>query len=310
MILTLTLNPCMDVEVEVRRLVRDDVNRVVSRSREAGGKGINVSRVVHALGGRTLAIAPIGGHVGMDFLNRFSQTRIRAKLVSIAGETRMNINIHESGGRVHTRLNAPGPRLTTRELQQVMDAVERNLPRAALLVISGSLPPGLPAATYAEIIRMANRRGVRVILDTDGEPLRRGLQAKPFLVKPNVHEARRLLGGRLETTRAVARAAQRLVQMGAEAAIISRGAQGAVLATAEGCWVSRSPGVARRNNVGPGDALAGAIAVALSRGHDLPEALRWGVATGAAHVACPPTPNGCCARQMRRLLPRVTVRKL
>ena len=107
----------------------------------------------------------------------------------------MNINIHEAGGRVHTRLNAAGPRLTARELQQVMDAVERNLPRAALLVISGSLPPGMPADTYADIIRMANRRGVRVILDTDGEPLRQGLRAKPFMVKPNVHEARRARRG-------------------------------------------------------------------------------------------------------------------
>ena len=310
MILTLTLNPCIDVEVEVRRLMRDDVNRIISKNREAGGKGINVSRAVHSLGGKTLAIAPIGGHMGMDFLNRFSQTRIRAKLVPIASETRVNINIHETGGRVHTRLNAAGPRLTARELQQVMDAVERNLPRAALLVISGSLPSGMPADTYADIIRMANRRGVRVIFDTDGEPLRQGLRAKPFMVKPNIHEARRLLGGRLETTQAVARAARRLVQMGAEAAVISRGAQGAVLATADGCWAARSPGVPRRNNVGPGDCFAGAFAVALSRGHDLPEALRWGVAAGAAHVACPPTANGCGARQMRRLLPKVTVRKL
>ncbi|MFZ2644056.1 MAG: PfkB family carbohydrate kinase, partial [Verrucomicrobiia bacterium] len=195
-------------------------------------------------------------------------------------------------------------------LQQVMDAVERNLPRAALLVISGSLPPGLPADTYAEIIRMANRRGVRVILDTDGEPLRLGLRAKPFMVKPNIHEARRLLGGRLQTTQAVARAARRLVQMGAEVAVISRGAQGAVLATADGCWSGRSPGVPQRNNVGPGDALTGAFALALSRGRDLPEALRWGVAAGAAHVACPPTANGCGVRQMRRLLPKVKVRKL
>ncbi|MBI5819922.1 MAG: 1-phosphofructokinase [Verrucomicrobia bacterium] len=310
MILTLTLNPCIDVEVEVRRLMRDDVNRILSKDREAGGKGINVSRVVQSLGGKTLAIAPIGGHMGMDFLNRFSKTRIRAKLVPITGETRVNINIHETGGRVHTRLNASGPRLTARELQQVMDAVERNLPRAALLVISGSLPPGLPADTYAEIIRMANRRGVRVILDTDGEPLRLGLRAKPFMVKPNIHEARRLLGGRLQTTQAVARAARRLVQMGAEVAVISRGAQGAVLATADGCWSGRSPGVPQRNNVGPGDALTGAFALALSRGRDLPEALRWGVAAGAAHVACPPTANGCGVRQMRRLLPKVKVRKL
>jgi len=191
-----------------------------------------------------------------------------------------------------------------------MDAVERNLPRAALLVISGNLPPGLPADTYADIIRMANRRGVRAILDTDGEPLRLGLRAKPFLVKPNIHEARRLLGGRLETTQAVARAAQRFVQMGAEAAVISRGAQGAVLATAGSCWTSRSPVVPRRNNVGPGDALAAAVAVALERGHDFPEALRWGVAAGAAHVSCPPTLNGCGARQMRRLLPKVSTREL
>ncbi|MCX7826340.1 MAG: 1-phosphofructokinase family hexose kinase [Verrucomicrobiae bacterium] len=309
MILTLTLNPCIDLEVEVRRLVRDDINRIVARHREAAGKGINVSRVVQALGGRTLAIAPIGGHMGMDFLNRFTKTRIRAKLVPIAGETRVNINIHEPHGRAHTRLNAPGPRLTARELHQVIDAVDRNLPRTAVLVLSGSLPPGVPADTYAEIIRLANRRGVRVILDTDGEPLRLGLRARPFMVKPNVHETRRLLGGRLETTEAVARAAQRLVKMGAEVAVISRGPLGAVMTTAKERWSARSPSVPRRNNVGPGDCLTGAFALALVRGLELPEALRWGVAAGAACVASSPE-NGCGARLMRRLLPRVKLRKV
>lgn len=309
MILTLTLNPCIDLEVELKRLVRDDINRVLAMRREAGGKGINVSRCVHALGGKTLAIAPFGGHMGMDFLNRFCTTRIRAKLVPVGGETRMNINIREPGGRAHTRLNDTGPRLSARELQQIFDAIERNLPRAAVLVMSGSLPPGVPVDTYAEIIRLANRRGVRTILDTDGEPLRRGLRAKPFMVKPNIYETQRLLGGRIETMEAAARAAKKLLRLGADVAVISRGAAGAVLASAEGTWSARSPSVRQRNSVGPGDCLAGAFALSLERGRSLPEALRWGVAAGAACVAQPPV-QACNGREVRRLLRRVIVREM
>ena len=309
MILTLTLNPCIDLEIEVQRLVCDDINRVAASRREAGGKGINVSRMVHALGGKTMVIAPFGGQMGVDFLNRFSQMRLRAKLVPISGETRLNVNILEAGGRAHTRLNASGPRLSARELHQVFDAVERNLPRAAMLVLSGSLPPGVPTDTYAELIRMANRRGVRTILDTDGEPLRRGLRAKPFLVKPNLFEARRLLGGRLDTTAAVARAAQRLLKMGAEVAVISRGPLGAVLASADGCWTARPPRQIVRNTVGVGDCLTAALAWALKRERPFDEALRWGVASGAACAVRPPD-RSYCSREVRRLVPRVVVRAL
>jgi 6-phosphofructokinase 2 len=309
MILTLTLNPCIDLELEVERLVCDDINRVVGSRREAGGKGVNVSRMVHSLGGKTMVIAPFGGHVGMDFLNRFSQTRIRAKLVPISGETRLSINVHETARRKHTRLNAAGPRLSGRELQQVFDAVERNLPRAAMLVLSGSLPPGVPAGTYADLIRLANRRGVRTILDTDGEALRRGLRARPFMVKPNVFEAQRLLGRRLGTAQATAGAARRLLQMGAEVAVISCGAAGAVLASADGCWMARPPRVKQRNCVGTGDCLTGAFALTLERGRPLAEALRWGVAAGAACASKPPD-SPCNRRDVRRLLAQVKAREL
>ena len=129
------------------------------------------------------------------------------------------------------------------------------------------------------------------------------------MVKPNVHETRRLLGGRLKTTEAVARAACRLVKMGAEVAVISRGPLGAVMATTKDAWAAHSPRVACRNNVGPGDCLTGAFALALVRGVELPEALRWGVAAGAACVACP-AETGCGARLMRRFLPRVKARKM
>ena len=304
MILTLTMNPCIDLELEVSRLVCDDINRVNGGRREAGGKGINVSRVIHALGGKTLVIAPFGGHMGMDFLNRFSLTGIRAKLVPIAGETRINVNIREVGGRAHTRLNAAGPRLSGRELQQIFDAVERNLPRAAMLVMSGSLPPGVPVETYAEIIRMANRRGVRTILDADGEPLRRGLKAKPFMVKPNLFEARRLLGGRLNSEASLVRGARRLTQMGADVALISGGAGTAVLASAEGCWLARPPRVKVGNTVGPGDCLTGAFALAMERGRSLPEAFRWGVAAGTACVVRT-SGLGCNCKMARRLLEQV-----
>lgn len=307
MILTLTINPAIDHNVLVDRLVFEDRAYIISTSESAGGRGINASCVIHSFGGRTRAILTSGGEVGARLEKFLGGCGFPVEVVPIANEIRTNLTITDRQG-LAIKLNAPGPRIEEDEIERVEETVRRNLPGASWLMICGSLPPGVPPRFYSTIIQMARGQGVHTLLDTDGEALREGVEAGPTVVAPNQQEAERLLNRVLITTSHFREAAARIREMGAEAVVLTLGSRGAIGAYDNRMIELLPPCVEVVSPIGAGDALAAAFVWAMAQKDDFADALRWGVAVGTASAALP----GLCfasLEQAQALYPKVEPRQ-
>ncbi len=286
MILTLTLNPAIDLALGVRSLATSERAFIRSEAETAGGKGINAARVIHAYGGKTLAVAPIGGRRGGRFAELLRAEGLPAELVPVQGETRRNVAITDRRGRT-VKVDQKGVPPSTEELLRIERAVERRLPDLSWLMLNGSVAPGTRDDIYHRLAEKANWAGVRVLVDTSGPALAASLAAEPSLVKPNLSEAEELLGRNLPTVRDAIKAAEEIRDRGAKNVLLSLGARGAIGARAEGALLARVRTARTGSAVGAGDVLAATCVWALGRGEPFEEALRWGVgaATAAASLA-------------------------
>lgn len=307
MILTVTANPAVDQTVWVERLEPGAVHRPSSVQLDPAGKGINVSRMAHRLGWPTIALGFVAGDVGRMVQDALDAERVQNHFVRVPGQTRIDVSIVEPGRS--TSLYMPGPTVSAEAFAELEEMIGLWLPAGRILVIAGSLPPGVPTEAYARLITAANRRGVRCILDADGPALRLGMAARPFLIKPNRVEAEHLLGRSLGDLTAVAHGAVELAHRGIEVVIVSLGAKGAVCAHDGRTWLVVPPPVNRKSTVGSGDSLVAGVAVALARGGTLQEGLRLGTAAGAATASSPGTALGT-AEEVARLVEQVRVEPL
>jgi 1-phosphofructokinase family hexose kinase len=212
--------------------------------------------------------------------------------VPIRNDIRLNFTIVDRHG-LTVKLNELGPRLERGELSSIEGTVEAQLANASWLMLCGSLPPGVPADFYGQLIARAKKRGVRTLLDTDGEALSRGVEAGPTVVTPNQQEAERLLNTVLLTRSHSLAAVRRIRSMGAESVVLSLGSRGAIGGVhwqgADQLFEAIPPRVEAISPIGAGDALAAALTWSLSNGDDFPEALSWGVAAGSASAQLPGT---------------------
>ena len=282
MIVTVTLNPCLDRTLTVPRLAVDEVIRATDARLDWGGKGFNVSRALQALGGESLALGLVGGAAGELVARGLAGLGITADLVPIAGETRTNTVITEARSGRYVKVNEPGPAVQPAELAAFLDRVRARLQPGDLWVLSGSLPSGLPCGIYARLVELVQAGGARALLDTSGEPLRLGYAARPYLVKPNAVEAAEMIGRPVRSAADALAAARTLLGQGIEVIALSLGAVGLLLASGRQAVHVRPPRIQARTPVGMGDALLAGLAWALERGLPLAEIARWGVATGTA----------------------------
>jgi 6-phosphofructokinase 2 len=309
MILTLTLNPAADKTLLVTDLTLGALNRARASQIDPGGKGINVSRVVHRLGHPTIAFGFLAGNLGALVARALDDEGVAHRFVWVAGETRLDaIAVDEASGKT-TRIYDRGPEIGDASLRALLDDVRRWLPSCRVLVAAGSLPPGVPHDVHAALLAEARRLGVQTILDADGETLRRGLAGRPSLIKPNVEEAEALLRRRLPDLPAMAAAARELLSLGVGAAIVSMGSRGSICATPDGVLHAVSPPVERRSTVGSGDSLVAGMAIALAIGAPIADGLRLGTAAGAATAMTPGTQLGA-REDVEQLLPRVDIRPI
>jgi 6-phosphofructokinase 2 len=288
LILTLTLNPAIDRNVTVDKLVFDDRAYILSSHETAGGRGLNASCVLHSFGMETVAIAVCGGRAGKRLEELLAHgCTFTPELVRVRQEIRNNFTIADRSG-LAVKLNEKGPELSASELQRVEKAVKSHLKHAAWLMLCGSVPPGVPADFYARLVHRANRDGVPVLVDADGEALEAALAERPTVVTPNQQEAERLLGRALLTRTHFLEAALHIRGMGARAVVLSLGARGAI-AVREGEPPIEviPPRVEALCPIGAGDALAAAFAWAMARNSDFADAVRWGVAAGTASARLP-----------------------
>lgn len=309
MIYTVTLNPAVDKEFVVPELAFDAVLRAQSTRIDMGGKGFNVARMLKALGTDSVAVAFAGGHCGALLRDGMFRLGIATDLLWIGGETRANVSVVDGRRRQMLKVNEPGPTVTAADFAALLERIADLAEPGDWWILGGSLPPGAPADSYAQIIALVQARGGRAVLDSSGAALAAGCRAAPFLVKPNALEAAQLTGLPMGNTAELAAAATAVRALGPRLVALSRGADGALLDTADGTWTADSPAVAAGNPTGAGDALVAGLVWALARGETAPEALCWGVACGASTAAQAGTAVGAAA-EVARLRAQISARPL
>jgi 6-phosphofructokinase 2 len=287
-ILTLTVNPALDRIITVDRLVFEDRAYIESTTEAAGGRGINAARVLTSFGAPVTAITTTSAEeIGREFEKHLEEDSFEKEVVPIRNHLRINLTISDHQG-LSVKLNELGPSLTDAEQNSILKATEKLLPGASWIMLCGSLPPGIDAHLYTKLIRLAARHKVEMLLDTDGDPLLHGLEAKPTIVKPNQSEAERLLNTALITRSQLIDAVQQIKSLGPKSVVLSLGSRGVMAATtSEGILEVLPPVVDAVCPIGAGDAMSAAIVWSLDRGDSFGEALRWGVAAGTASAKLP-----------------------
>jgi 1-phosphofructokinase family hexose kinase len=283
---TLTVNPAIDRTITVDRLAFEDRAYILSSKDTPGGRGINSANVIHSFGGQTIAVLPAGGTSGERFEEFLKDCGFPIVVVRIKNKVRTNLTLTDRHG-LTMKLNEPGPTLTEAEIAKLDKVVRAKMEGASWLLLCGSLPPGVPDTFYSSLIEYAHKKRVKTLLDTDGEALRHGIEARPSVVKPNQAEAERLLSRALLTRTHYLNAADQILRMGAECVVMSLGSRGVVSATAAGVLEVIPPRVDAISPIGSGDALSAAFVNALEEKLSFPDALRWGVAAGTASAALP-----------------------
>ena len=284
MILTVTLNTAVDKTYTVENFRIDRVHRPSSWKIVPGGKGINVARVYRELGGEAIATGFEGGHNGEYILEGMKDESLKYDFVRTNDESRVCIAILDPIERTQTELNEVGPEITDDEVQQLKLKYEDLLKGIQYIVLSGSIPPGVPDEIYRILIKIAKQYEIPCVLDSSGEPLIQGLEALPLIAKPNIHELSSVVGRQLATIEETAEAACELNSKGIEIVIVTLGRDGALVATKEGLWHAKPPEIPFVSAVGSGDALAAAFVYVLAEEKPVSEALRLGVAAGAANA--------------------------
>ena len=259
MILSVTLNPALDVTYHLDRLRRGRLSRVSRVHRQAGGKGVNVARVLARLGCPVRAIGFVGGGVGESLRSELAGLEVDERMVALAGQTRQTVTLLEPG-HPPTELSEPGPQVSPPDWERFLPAFESALDGIGVVALCGSVPPGCPPDAYRQLVTAAKARACRVVLDTSDAWLVDALPAGPDVVMPN----RRELFSALELVESprigeAAHACARLRCAGAGNVIASLGARGLVAVTDEGAWRVRHQ-AATGNPVGAGDALVALVA--------------------------------------------------
>jgi 1-phosphofructokinase family hexose kinase len=286
LIVTLTINPAVDRVMTVDRLVFEDRAYILDQGLAAGGRGVNASQVIHSFGGKTLALLTSGGAAGERMEQILQGMGFPFEVVRVRSESRTNFTISDKQG-LTIKLNEGGAPLEPAELKDIHKLVEARLTKARWLMICGSVPPGVPVHYYCELIELAKARGVKTLVDTDGDALHHALEAKPTVITPNQHEAERLLNRAIITRGQFLEAVDRIRAMGPESVILSLGARGAIGSGPEGVFEALAPRIDALCPIGAGDALAAAFTWGMDKKKTFYDSLRWGVATGTAAAALP-----------------------
>lgn len=309
MIATITLNASIDRRYVVESTQWGVVHRVKSCTSTAGGKGLNVARIIHALDEKVIAGGFAGGFSGAFLLKMLAQEGVPEAFVKVQGETRSCINVHDLTTGVQTEFLEPGTAVLPGEYNEFLAVYRELLKECRVVSLSGSLPGGLDVAAYGNLIRIAKESGAKVLLDTSGPALMAALPFGPSVIKPNEEEIRQLAGENTQSLQALAYEAQKLHRQGIERVVVSLGARGALLACEQGVYHGKPPQIQPLNTVGCGDAMTASFAVSFSRGDDSREALRQAIAVSAASALSPDT-GGLDKNEYEKILPLVRLEKL
>lgn len=310
MIYTVTLNPALDKTVEIPSLTIDAVNRITTMRTDPGGKGINVSKVISKLGGKSIASGILGGDTGRAILSALKEMELETCFHFVNGETRTNMKVIDPVSRTNTDINEPGVTVSEEILSGLLKELLEIVREDDIVVISGSMPKGSPKETYFTWTKAFNAKGAKVLLDADGELLKAGLKASPYLIKPNNHELSAFVGRTLETPKELAVTAREIMkEYGIAKVVVSMGGDGALYVTKDESIYAEGLKVPVGSTVGAGDSVVAALAVAEESGMSLEETVRLSTATGAANVMCSGT-QAAEFEVIKDLIPKVVFRHI
>ena len=278
MIYTVTLNPSIDYIVRLEKVLIGSVNRMDSDNKFAGGKGINVSRVLKRLGIENTATGFIGGFTGKFITDILEEEGISSHFVEVEQDTRINVKIKADA---ETEINGPGPEISSQKLEE-LEKFLSSLTSEDTVVFAGSSPKNLGNIVYKELIGLTRKTGAQVVCDFEGQTLLDSLEFEPLLVKPNNHELGDIFGVRLESLDQIESYARQILAKGAQHVIISMAGDGALLVTQEGTYFAKPIKGNVKNSVGAGDSMVAGFTGEFVRSGDVIQAFKWGVACGTA----------------------------
>jgi 6-phosphofructokinase 2 len=282
-IITLTVNPALDKSAKVDGLIPEQKLSCHSIDIEAGGGGINISRVLSRLNVASQCIFTSGGDNGKQLESLVAKENIDANPISVASITRENLSVTDTQTNHQYRFGMPGGTITASEVEQITTQVFNLLQENDLLALSGSLPPGMPSDFYVQLTKMAKKKNVNVVLDTSGSALKEAINHEVCLVKPNQKELALLAGKEFLTNKEQEKFAKHLVaEKNIKYVVVSMGARGAFMATTDGIFYQRSPSIPVKSTVGAGDSMVAGLIYGMKEGMPAKEMLRYGVACGSA----------------------------
>ncbi|MFU0832238.1 MAG: Tagatose-6-phosphate kinase [Oscillospiraceae bacterium] len=309
MIITVTLNPCIDRTVQVDGFVLGGTNHVTASRCDVAGKGINVSIALKNLGEDTCCLGFNFCSNGSPLKEMLQSRNIANDFVNVDGSMRTNIKIFDTKTGTMSELNESGCPVGPEPLKRLEEILERYLPKASLLILNGSAPPGVPSNYYRTLAEMAQCHGVRTVIDAYGELLLEGMKAHPCLIKPNRDELAQTFGEEIHSQQDAVLAARRVIAQGADMVCVTLGKEGALLVTKDEAYFSAGADVPVRGVQGAGDSMVAGMSYALVRGIPLAEILRYGVAV--AHGSLILEGTQMCSREgFLKMLPLISVEKI
>ena len=282
MITTISLNPSIDRTVIVDNFTQGGLNRVVSTHSVAAGKGINVALAVSALGVDAECIGFMYREGSNLFEKRLMVNSTAYNFIWCEGSVRTNIKVFDRSKREITEINESGVQVSEDDLKRMSELVTLHAENTDYLVLAGSLPPGCPADYYRTLIQSVEGLGCRCILDADGDRMRYGLEAKPFMIKPNRYELEMITGQELKTLKDIRDAALKYIDMGVSVVAVSLGAEGAMITDGSDAFFAPRLNIEVKSTVGAGDSMVAGLACGFIGDNSLEDCFRMGVASATA----------------------------
>ena len=284
MIITVTLNPALDKTIEIDDFKINSVNRIVSTRVDAGGKGINVSKVIKELKNKSVALGFLGGNSGNQIKNYLDDINVDNSFLPLKGETRTNTKIFDKVNNTHTDINESGPGLSEEDIINIKKKIMEYCKEDSLVVLSGSVPSGVSSSIYGDIIKEVKNKGGKVILDAEGDLLMQGIKAGPYLVKPNVEELEKAFGIEIKNENELIETAKKVLEYGVKYVVISQGSEGSIFITGDKIAKVKGIKVEVKSTVGAGDSMVAALAIASEMNYSFEEAMKLACATSTANV--------------------------
>lgn len=308
MILTVTIAPCIDKSVFIDRLRSGKIIRAKFAKEIAGGKGVNVSRVVHNLGKRTLALVVVGGLYGKKIIDLIkTQDKFSVVPIWVKGESRTITTVLDTSEHIQTAYVEPSAKINKKERDKILDAYLKYMPKSDIVILSGSVPGGEFSDIFYNMILLAKKRNKKTILDSRGDALKLGIKSKPFMVKPNIEEASNILDKKINNIKDYLQCIDYCRSIGIELVVLTRGEKSVLVGYNNRRLEYFPPEIKEVNPVGSGDALVAAVAVSILNGKNIEHSVKYGVAAAVANAniwdAC-----YCKKKDIEKFFKKVTLR--